>query len=130
MMSGNNESANPATPVSPPGSALEHTGNPLVRAWRGEEPLGVGWWGFGIPLKIIAWALGADWTIRVVYRNNSAVLLLVGLATIAAYVVITIMAWRCAPNTEEKGWKWVARGVLIAGWMWFAYKIVGSSGSP
>ena len=106
-----------------------HPGNPLIRAWRGQEQLALVWWGFGIPLKIIAWALNSDWTVRVVYRNSTTVLLLVGLTTIATYIVITIMAWRCAPNTEEKGWKWVARGVLIAGWVWFGYQVARSSAS-
>ena len=100
------------------------SGNTLVRAWRGQERLAVVWWGFGIPLKLTAWALNSEWTVRVVYGSNTRVLLAVFLTTISAYIAITIMAWRCAPNVDEAGVKWVARTALVGGWIWFAYQLL------
>jgi hypothetical protein len=101
----------------------EANGNVFIRAWQGKEHLALVWWGFGIPLKVITWALNTRWAVETVYRNSQALVLLVSLVTIAAYVVHSVMAWRCAPNTEEKGWKWVARSLLVASWAWFFYQL-------
>jgi hypothetical protein len=101
-----------------------HSANPLVEAWNGRARLALVWWGFGIPLKLVSWALNSEWTTRVVYGNNPFVLLLVFAATTSAYVVLTIMAWRCAPNVDEAEVKWIARVLLVLGWIWFAYQLM------
>ena len=114
----------PSTHVPAPGDVVPTPrSNVFIRAWHGKEHLALVWWGFGIPLKVIAWALNTRWTVKVIYQNSLFIAVLVSLATIGAYVVITIMAWRCAPNTAEKGWKWVARALLVASWLWFFYRI-------
>jgi len=107
-------------PVIDPSS----TGNVFVRAWRGQESLPVVWWGFGIPLKVVSWAANSRWAYDSLYGKSGGTAIVVWLTSLAAYVVLSIMVWRCAPNTKEKGWKWIARGLVVAGWLWLVYQLV------
>ena len=83
--------------------------NVFERAWYGKEKLAVVWWGFGIQFKAVSWAINSRWSYENLYERSSGIAAFMLLATIAIYVVLSVMVWRCAPNTKEKGlWTWVA----------------------
>lgn len=98
--------------------------NLFVRAWRGKASLAMVWWGIGLPLRIVGGILNANWAFERLYGGNEWARFGVACATVAASVVWSVMAWRCAPNVEDRLWMWVARGLIIVMWMQIAYELV------
>ncbi|MES2933145.1 MAG: hypothetical protein V4805_06625 [Pseudomonadota bacterium] len=94
--------------------------NIFVRAWRGEQSLPIVWWGFGLASRAIFGVLDSSWVLHNVFRNSAIAAIVVSCAALLTRIVWSVMVWRCAPNTVEKGWKWVVRGLVIAGWLGFA----------
>jgi uncharacterized BrkB/YihY/UPF0761 family membrane protein len=101
----------------------------FIRAWQGKERLVFVWWGFGIPLKIVTSVSTSAWALRSIYQGNETLLIFVSLLSLVAYAVLTVMAWRCAPNTKEKEWRWIARTALVLGWVWLIYQVMVESTS-
>ncbi|TAK47599.1 MAG: hypothetical protein EPO23_11270 [Xanthobacteraceae bacterium] len=85
---------------------------PEIRAWRGEERLGKVFWGYGIAISILfaACFIGAVYSDRVMLQQFL-------LMAFAAYTVwILVAVWRCAGNTRELFWGFLARLLTVA-WM-------------
>ena len=79
-----------------------------ARAWRGEERLWKVWWYVGGPL-----AIAGAVTAKLV--ANPFLVLAVGVILLVAYVAWCGMAWRCAPNVDNKIWTLIARTLIVLG---------------
>ncbi len=100
------------------------SGNVFLRALRGHAPLSVVWWAIGLPLRIGVTLLNGDWTFEALYGGSTTVQRCVAWTAVAATAVWSFMAWRCAPNVEEKYWTWVARALVVYIWLRFAQDLI------
>ena len=89
--------------------------NFIWRAWHGKEELAFVWWEMGIPFTIISFCLKLPWTFNNVYQQNHHIYSLVIIAVAIVYFAFAVMVWRCSPNVQDKGWKHVARGLIMLG---------------
>ena len=80
-----------------------------ARAWRGEERLWKVWWYLGGPL-VIAGAVTEK-----LAAGNPFSILAVAVALLVAYFAWCGMAWRCAPNVDNKIWTPIARILIVLG---------------
>ncbi|HEY3116951.1 MAG TPA: hypothetical protein VGK54_09430, partial [Chloroflexota bacterium] len=80
-----------------------------ARAWRGEERLWKVWWYLGVPL-----AMAGAVTEKLVARSLFLVLAF-AVALLVAYIAWCGMAWRCAPNVDNKIWTPIARVFIVLG---------------
>ena len=69
----------------------------------------------GIPFTIISFCLKLPWTFNNVYQQNHHIYSLVIIAVAIVYFAFAVMVWRCSPNVQDKGWKHVARGLIMLG---------------
>lgn len=83
---------------------------PTIRSWRGEEPLWIVFWGYGVATSVVIAALYA---IAVqVDRTALRQTLLFCFAVYTAWILVSV--WRCASNTKEKRWGILARFLTVA----------------
>ncbi len=97
-----------APKMIPPGQASGF----WVRAWQGEERLWKVWWLVGVPFVLIANFLSIA-TQRFV--GDSLLLTVESIVFVVVNVVLLSVAWRCAPNVDNKMWTLIARIVIVLG---------------
>jgi hypothetical protein len=87
----------------------------ILSFWNGNEELWNAFWIVGICSNIVTEiGLGAAFNATEYYNITSLGLLILILIPYIAIKVWTIVSvWRCAPNTSNKIWCWIARGIII-----------------
>jgi hypothetical protein len=80
-----------------------------IRAWRGEEPLGKVFWGYGVAISgLLAILYGAALYAR---RAGLQEVLLLCFAGYSVWVLVSI--WRCVENTRQALWGVLARQITV-----------------
>jgi hypothetical protein len=87
----------------------------LAHAWAGKAGLAFVWWEIGIPFNIAAFGLKSQWVFDNVYEQNYHIYAAAVVSVAIAYFLFSVMVWRCSPNVQDKGWKHVARGLIMLG---------------
>jgi len=83
---------------------------PEIRAWRGEKPLWIVFWIYGVATSTLIAVLYA-----VTLYNGRNVLRQILLLCFAAYTAwILVSVWRCAGNTQKQLWGLLARFLTVA----------------
>jgi hypothetical protein len=80
-----------------------------IRAWRGKEPLGKVFWGYGVAISsLLAILYGAA-----LYAGRAGVqeFLLLCFACYSVWVLVSI--WRCVENTRQAIWGVLARQLTV-----------------
>jgi hypothetical protein len=80
-----------------------------IRAWRGEEPLGKVFWGYGVAISsLLAVLYGAA-----LYAGRAGLqeFLLLCFAGYSVWVLVSI--WRCVENTRQALWGVLARQLTV-----------------
>ena len=110
------------TPI--PGAMVKDSRTPhpragfLARAWRGDERLWKVWWYIGAPLAI------AGRVTEKLVATDPFTALVSSVALLVAYIAWCSMAWRCAPNVDNKIWTPIARVVIVLGLLRTALQLV------
>lgn len=80
--------------------------NFFLSALKGEEPLWLVWWCVNFPLN--AWFYALTFVLK---KATPPLWIQYGFVAAAcmAGISVSVMIWRCAPNTEHSFWKWLAR---------------------
>ncbi|MCC6890143.1 MAG: hypothetical protein IT536_16560 [Hyphomicrobiales bacterium] len=92
------------------------------RAWRGEEPLGKVFWGYGV---LASTAIAALYVVA--HYTDQIAMQQILLPCFAAYTVwILVSVWRCAAHAREAFWGlmarlltvvWAANTVMVLGFL-------------
>ncbi len=97
------------TPTEPRPTLLALFFASELRAWRGQMPLGIVFWGYGVTASSALAIL--HWTAM---DGDQVILQQILIALSAAYTVWILMAiWRCAPNSAPL-WCMLARYLTVA----------------
>lgn len=89
----------------------------VSKGWHGQARLWKVWWLLGLPLNMLPFIVEPMLPSAPQGVFSALSLLLASLLMLGLVVAWTIMAWRCSPNVRIKAWTWVARLVLIFGWL-------------
>lgn len=87
----------------------------LIALWEGKCSLRNAFWAFSLPLAAAAWAalillfvqLNAKELVALLYMSMGC-----GIAMVS-YLFSLSVVWRCANNTQNKIWGWLARTVVV-----------------
>jgi len=83
----------------------------ILSYWYGNEKLWKAFWILGVGSNFgIGVAVNAAEHYKVTSIGVVA-LMLVFIIVIKVWVIVSV--WRCAPNTPNKIWCWIARGIII-----------------
>jgi hypothetical protein len=90
---------------------IEQTRSPSLKSyWSGEASLLSAYWGLGVGVNAIFLAI-----YLLLNRGQFAYLLLIVWIPYMVFAYVSI--WQCADNTEWKVWGYMARGVVIMGFL-------------
>lgn len=85
----------------------------LKALWHGERPLWEAWWVFGIGTTLVCY--GIAFLGAFLFRSTivESFLGLWGIVMIIAQIFWWVTAWKCAHNTENVFWFYLARTLIV-----------------
>lgn len=100
----------------------------LIALWEGKPSLRTAFWAFFLPITLVVWMALPFWINQLKTAKELESMLYMSLGCGIALVVYLFglsVVWRCACNTGNKWWGWLARSAVAIQVAIFALKLYG-----